>query len=438
MPQAINSVDIDVDNNETTLEERQAFSYRWCVVDTELNLENAQYGDEQQLMGWLLDKEAPIVLVVPGEKAVAQQVAYDEKSKRHFAKMLPYEMEDQIIDDVEELHFSLGQTSSSQANIAYIDRQWFEELRRPFIESGFSISYCFADFQTLKTNENETIFWFNGDRLLVHSSKSMGFSSEKILAPEILHSFLSGLPEGDETQLQLSVYISDNLLDEKIADEKNVDEKGKSRQTLKDIERVFTTLAPTLELNVHSGMPPLSLENPQAINFCTGRYANKPSIPQQLKEFRLLGFLAIVAVLFFVVINFIDIYSSQIKNQQLQEQIVSAARVIIPQGNIQANPLRQLRSKLGQAESGDAEPSQSVYLLSVIAPIIQALDVDLSALNYNNKEKSLRLNVQAESFNLVEKLRAEIDAKGLFVELLSSNAIDNKFQARFRVSLEKR
>jgi type II secretion system protein L len=229
------------------------------------------------------------------------------------------------------------------------------------------------------------------------------------------------------------VYISDDL-----ADDSKVDEKNSHRQTPENIERMFTALAPMAEVNIHLRMPPLSFENAQAINFCTGRYANKPSASQQLKELRLLGLLAIVTVLAFIIINVVDVYSLQIESQQKQAQIVSAARVIIPQGNIQVNPLRQLMSKLGQTESGDIEASQAVYLLSVVAPIIRTLDVDLSALNYSNKDKSLRLNIQAESFNLVEKLRAEIDAKGFFVELLSSNAIDDKFQARLRVSLEKR
>jgi hypothetical protein len=246
------------------------------------------------------------------------------------------------------------------------------------------------------------------------------------------------MPTDDEDQLQLSVYVSEHCLEGERLEGENVSEKNKSRQTSEDIERVFTTLAPSAELKVHAGIPPLSLENPQAINFCTGRYANKPSASQQLKEFRLLGLLAIVTVLAFVIINFADVYSLHVKNQQLQEQIMSAARIVIPQGNIQTNPLRQLMQKLDQTESGNAEPSQAVYLLSIVAPMVRALDIDLSALNYSNKEKSLRLNVQAESFNLVEKLRADIDAKGLFVEILSSNAIDNIFQARLRVSLEKR
>lgn len=435
MPQSIDKMGVDVNANKGALEETQLLSFRWCAVDTglykELCLESAQYGNEQQLMEWLLGENNPIVLVIPGEKVVAQQVAYDEKSKRHFSKMLPYEMEENIIDDVEGLHFSVGETGSSKASVAHIDRQWFEELRRPFLDSDFSISSCITNFQTLKVNENETIFWFNGDRLLVHSSEGVGFSTEKNLAPALLASFLSDLTENNP---QLRVYLGDQLID----GGNDAGEESKPQKTQEDIELLFNGLAPAAELSIHSGMPPLSLDNVQAINFCAGRYANKPSVSRQLKEFRLLGLLAVVTVLAFIIINFIDIYASQIKSQKLQEEIESAARVIIPQGNIQVNPLRQLTNKLGQTESKGVEPSQAVYLLSMVAPILRALDIDLSALNYSNKEKSLRLNVQASSFNLVEKLRADIDAKGLFVELLSSNAIDDKFQARLRVSLEKR
>jgi type II secretory pathway component PulL len=72
---------------------------------------------------------------------------------------------------------------------------------------------------------------------------------------------------------------------------------------------------------------------------------------------------------------------------------------------------------------------------SHVDPSIQKLDVDLLTINYSHKEKILRLSVQASSFNMVEKLRTDIEEKGLAAELLNSNAVDNKFQARLRISM---
>jgi type II secretory pathway component PulL len=74
---------------------------------------------------------------------------------------------------------------------------------------------------------------------------------------------------------------------------------------------------------------------------------------------------------------------------------------------------------------------------SHVDPVIQKLDIDLLTINYSHKEKILRLSVQASSSNIVDKLRADIEEKGLTAELLNSNAVDNKFQARLRISMRQ-
>ena len=204
------------------------------------------------------------------------------------------------------------------------------------------------------------------------------------------------------------------------------------------VTRIFHTLAPEATVNIHYGEAALSLDNPQAMNLCCGPYQQKKPVAQQVKEYTWLGVLAVIALVFFVSVNAIDIYRLSTANNAKADAIQAEARKVIPVGNIQHNPVRQLLNKLGSTQADNSEPSQVVYLLSHIAPVIQALDINLSTINYSDKEKVMRLNIQADSFNQVEKFRTNLTSKGLYAELISSNAVDNKFQARIRVSLEAR
>ena len=404
--------------------------YRWSLSGAERAWDDVQSGTEEELFLWLVDITHPIVLIIPGEKVVAQQVPYSEKEKRYFAKMLPYELEEHVVGDVEDLHFSVGTVQTSKINIAYIDKKWFENILQPFEERHISISHCMANFQQLKTQKNETVFWFSDEVLWCHSDNGEGFSSESGRAETILQSFFSQAPtqknESDiESVEQYSVYISS---------ESNAELQDKSAE----VKRIFHTLAPEKNMAFYEGVPALSLVNSQAVDFCCGPYKYKKSTAQQVKEYKWLGGLGAIAVVAFIAINLIDIYLLTNKNQYKVQQIHSVARTVIPVGNIQHNPVRQLANKLGKENVGSEDASQVVYLLSNIAPVIQALDVDLSTINYSHKEKTIRLNIQANSFKQVEKLRTDINDKGLYAELLSSNAIDDKFQARIRVSLEAR
>jgi type II secretory pathway component PulL len=89
---------------------------------------------------------------------------------------------------------------------------------------------------------------------------------------------------------------------------------------------------------------------------------------------------------------------------------------------------------LGSSEQ-DKESSRSIYLLSKIAPVLTRLNIDLTTVNYSNREQILRINIKANSFSGVEQLRQALGERGVAAELQSSNATDNGFQARLKISM---
>lgn len=390
--------------------------YQWGHADTDLLSRDVMQGSEEQLIEWLEEQaQKAIVLIIPGEKVVARQVDYNEKEKRHFIKMLPYEIEDDIIDDVESLHFSVGLKRQGQATIAYVDDEWFSDIWQFFTDHEYDIVRCIPDFQLIKPEQDRISLRFDHQRVQAHTESGIGFSCNRTLAPLLLQGFLQQTPE----EVGLSVYMNY---------ERN-DEDG-SR-----VSNLLNTIAPERRSEFYYREPTVSVMNSQAINFCHGPYGKTISQAQWIKEFRGVAILAVCTLFIFLGVNFFDIYQLQKKNQQARQNIESVYRSVIPRGVVN-DPIRQMRRKLNQGNVTSNEPSQAVYLLSIVAPIIKTLNVDLSAVNYSNKDRLMRLNVQADSFKAVEKLRTDIVAKGLSAELLSSNAIDNKFQARLSISAD--
>lgn len=391
-----------------------ANDYQWGYADTGLLSRDVMQGSEEQLIEWLkAQAQTSITLIIPGEKVVARQVDYNEKEKRHFIKMLPYEIEDDIIDDVESLHFSVGLKRQGQATIAYLDDAWFSNIWHFFTDLEYDIIRCIPDFQLIKPEPGRISLRFEPQRVQAHTDSGIGFSCSRTLAPLLLPGFLEQAPEN----VSLSVYMND----------KHNDEDG-SR-----VSNLLNTIAPERRSEFYYREPTVSVMNSQAINFCHGQYGKTISQAQWIKECRGVAILAIVTVFIFLGVNFFDIYQLQQKNQQARQNIESVYRSVIPRGVVN-DPIRQMRRKLNQGNATSNEPSQAIYLLSIVAPIIKTLHVDLSAVNYSNKDRLMRLNVQADSFKAVEKLRTDIVAKGLHAELLSSNAIDQKFQARLSIS----
>ncbi|MFT6220710.1 MAG: general secretion pathway protein L [Candidatus Endobugula sp.] len=410
--------------------------YRWLLTDDIVDIKSAIYGSSEELQGWLTAVDSTPVLVVSGEKLVVRQVPYHEKEKRHFAKMLPYEIEDSVIDDVENLHFSIGEKNKGQATIAYIERAWFENALEFFQQIGKPIERALIDFQCLQREPNESILWFAQKRLLAHNEGGAGFAIADSLTDIFLQNMLSADPVALAEQDTKIGSVDENDQTGDLAQQYKiyVPSGDSATYTIEKATRVVHTINPGVNSEFYDVEPPLSLSNINAIDFCTGIYAPKKNDSTQATSWKLIGGLSLFSILLFLSVNFFEIYIIQQKTSVTMKATEASYRQVVPEGVVR-DPVRKLREMLEKLTGGDGQPSEVVRLLSHVAPVIQKLDIDLLTINYSHKEKILRLSVQASSFNMVEKLRTDIEEKGLTAELLNSNAVDNKFQARLRISM---
>ena len=99
--------------------------YCWGIVNDKGQWgEQPHKGDKAELLSSLQATQLPIVLVIPGEKVVTTRAAYNAAEKRHFRQLLPYQLEEQIIGDVEDLHFVI---QTLDALIVHLT-QWIHTL----------------------------------------------------------------------------------------------------------------------------------------------------------------------------------------------------------------------------------------------------------------------------------------------------------------------
>ncbi len=71
------------------------------------------------------------MLVAPGEAITLHRIPLPGRKRTLWARAVPYALEDQLIDDIEALHFALGQTPDGDGlPVATVDhhvlRGWLE------------------------------------------------------------------------------------------------------------------------------------------------------------------------------------------------------------------------------------------------------------------------------------------------------------------------
>ena len=388
--------------------------FRWAYVD-ELSdwPEDAETGIDKDLLMALDDNTVPAILLIPGNKVVSLPVSYNKKEARHFLKLLPYQLEDDVLGPVEDLHFAVGAPNNKEAtsvSVAYIDQQWLFALLEWFKASNIAIERCIADFQCLRAVDNELLLWFVDDHLLGHRANGLGFSVSQSLSQLFLKDLL--LKQQDlEDPWQVKVYVNDS-------------------ETKEIIE---SHIVPPVDYEIVIAQPPLAFVQDNHLNFCSGKYGKKLPLERWWQEIKPIAILAAVATAIFFLSTFADIYLLKQQKAEYQADMLAAYREVIPRGPA-TDPVRRLKAKLGTSASV-TQSSQSVYLLSKVAPVLDELDITLTTLKYSGREQALRININAASFNGIEQFRQKVEQQGIKAELQSSNAGKEGFQARLRIAL---
>lgn len=397
-----------VDDNGDTLRE-----FRWGdVADSQHWLSSAQCGDGDALLAAV--ESQPVLLLIPGHQVVSFSVPYNKKESRHFLDLLPYQIEDDVLGDVDALHFTVSSNKESDTvSAAYTDMTYLESVVDWLSSNGLLVENCIADFQCLDASINELVLWFNEGHVLGHRGNGLGFSIADSLAKPFLKDLLQNQQNLEDPWL-ITVYVNDAIT----------------------AENVQENILPLVEYDCIVGGPPIDFQQANQLNFSRGKLGKKLPVAQWWTEAKSLVTLGVAALAIFFVASFADIYWLQTKQAQIQNEIVENFRQVVPNGSASV-PVRRLNAMLGSG-GNDKKISQSIYLLSKIAPALTQLNIDLSTLNYSNREQILRINIKADSFSGVEQLRQALDKQGVIAELQSSNATDDGFQARLKISMRER
>lgn len=415
-------------------------SYYWGIVDDKGQWQDSpSTGDKAALLSSLERIQLPIILVIPGEKVVVTRVNCRAAEKRHFLQLLPYQLEEHIVSDVENLHFATAPLTVGAIVVAYIDDLWFAEMLAEYRDRGFSVGRCVADFQLIAPAADQWIIWSAGSRILCAHSSGLGFAAHRrLLQPLLAHLF----NEAHAPQAHSQTAAANNAAaadDQPQASAQN--NAADEIQLYSDSKESLDHLIQCLPDNVRAqavecpGEPPLDRLGRRGIDFCQGPYEHRLPLGHWWRSSRTGVFLAIAALAAFIAVNLLEVFQLTNQQQQIKQRIEQQYRRVVPQGAM-ADPVKQLQRRLGATDTTASNNSQVMYLLSVTAPAIKAQAITITTLAYHDKNKELRLNIEAKAFSAIESLRKQLQTDGLQAQLKRSHSADNSVRARLHISLD--
>lgn len=406
---------------------RAADDYRWCRLDAgQRPLPGSEgSGDIEALAGALQGAAQQAWLIVPGTKVVTRTLEYTEKEKKHLRSLLPFQLEETIIGDVDRFHFALGPLENGITTLAYIEKAWLEQVFAQLAAVNLEITRCWPAPLTLPLAQNPasavnettaTDSWtlqLYQQVVMVRYDQRLGFSVDYPHTAVTLPLLLTAQKRVDQLPALTLRATSEQ-----------------------DIQRLFDSLPPSLQGQVvqRELVDIWQLDySASSINLCQGEFSQRLPIERWWRDWRAVAVLAAACLAVHIGILLYQIHDFRQENLTIRQQIEAAYRTAVPQGAL-VDAERQLTGLVRELQPAGQSGSVTNLLAKVLPPLGESTAINLRSVQYIGETGELNLQLQASEYEAIEVLRGKLEAGGLRAELLGSSAQGNTHSARLKIS----
>lgn len=342
-----------------------------------------------------------VLVLIPSNEVVLTSVNIPSKNKKQLLQAVPFSLEDSLAEDIEDLHFSVQQTSDSNSHVAVINRTTLEKYLDTFQSHGITFHFILPEILTQAVHEDSWSLVFDED---TQSVKTRLNDYDGFVC--------------DENMLEM--FISEPL------------EKNPPKTIYTNVGKL--TLPESLQniplKSIDSGLiDNKSANSALALNLITNfsRQNNKSTINWSMWRPVAItgGLLASVWIgVFFWQNNLL-----QQQSKQLNQQIEQVFKTSFPKSRIVDAPV-QMKTELDKLKASAGQIVDSpLPLIADIGPLLkQYKDMTLTEVRY--QENELALIMQSPNLTRLEKFKKDAaDKVQLNVDIKSSTTTSNKVEA---------
>ena len=359
-----------------------------------------------------------VIAYIPGIDILLTRVKLPAGRKSQLRNALPYALEENLIDDVDDLHCALGPQLENGKYVAAVTRDdkisyWHQLL----LATGLHIQALLPDFLLVPFTPQSWSVACEGNTAYVRTSETEGFVCQINVLPLLLKKEL-----GADKQLPEKILFygclpfEESLMGEAITSQCEL------------LQHPPLGAGNLIELLANNPFTTTSL------NLLQGDYAPSSRLRQRLRPWYASAALTGVLILLGFVGSVIEYVSLQQQNAALEQQITQVFRQTFPDVTRIVNPASQMRSRVAELRGkGRGSGPDFSQMLARVAPVFaNSKGVTAQYLRYQMGQ--MEISLETPDLQSLENLKNRLsEAVPWEVELKSANSTENKVQGRILI-----
>ncbi len=345
-------------------------------------------------------------VIVPAEIALFERVVLPARNQRQALQALPFLVEEQLADDVENTHLAVGRKLSDGSwPVLAINTSWMQSLLNYLQGHGIQPNAVYVDANMLATKDSQLCIIMHASRVLLRSH-SIAVAIDIANAPLVMQ-----LLENFSAYRFVDIYLDPDNEKQQILAQQWATEFAALEEIKTTIEPLTTQLSSFLSAEM------------AGINLLQGRFFFK-----QKSEGLSWWHVGIAAVLLLVIgQTTLQLTSgwyfngaAEIAERSAEDQY----RKLFPSARQVSDPRKRLASRL--AEAGSSNSSDSSFV-TVFGSSVQALNsvadagITIQQLRYDGKRAELGLDLKAGSIEQIDKFKQALMKRSLQADIDSAN-----------------
>lgn len=149
-------------------------SFRWSIQQ---DGKTTKLGESS--LSQLAEKYAALrtTLIVPSEELLITSVSIPSRNQQKLRQAVPYALEEQLIDDVDELHYAIGSANrDGKRSVAVVNQRKMTEWLQPFDDAALRLTSCLPDIFVLPQSNNDWTLLIEDERALLRTAVDAGYA----------------------------------------------------------------------------------------------------------------------------------------------------------------------------------------------------------------------------------------------------------------------